>query len=69
MCAIPIVYRFRELQRVSDCKEAETRSNLKVSNFELDRLKVVLEETKIALDQTRLENEAWIAKVKVCESA
>ncbi|KAG0576691.1 hypothetical protein KC19_5G100200 [Ceratodon purpureus] len=60
-----LLLKFRELQRVADCKEAETRNNLKLSNFELDRLKVVLEETKNALDQTRLENEALVAKVKI----
>ena len=59
--------RFRELQRQGNCNEATIRKDLKVSNFELDRLKIILEETKNALDQTRLENETWIAKVKVCK--
>lgn len=57
--------RFRELHRVSELKETESRGNLKVANFELDRLKVLLEETKDALVQIKLENETWAAKIQI----
>lgn len=60
--------RFRELHRVSELKETESRGNLKVANFELDRLKVLLEETKDALVQIKLENETWAAKIQVSQS-
>lgn len=59
------VCRYQELQRVKELKETETHGALKMSNFELDRLKAVLDETKNALEHTRLENEALHAKAKV----
>jgi hypothetical protein len=36
-----------------------------MTNFELDQLKVVLDETKNSLQETRIENEALAAKAKV----
>lgn len=60
-----LLLKFRELHRVSELKETESRGNLKVANFELDRLKVLLEETKDALVQIKLENETWAAKIQI----
>lgn len=57
--------RYQELQRVKELKETQTHGALKMSNFELDRLRAVLDETKNALEHTRLENEALHAKAKV----
>ncbi len=57
--------RYQELQRLTHAKETEDHNSLKMTNFELDRLKVVLDQTKNSLQETRIENEALAAKAKV----
>ncbi|CAK9268881.1 unnamed protein product [Sphagnum jensenii] len=57
--------KYQELQRLTHAKEIEDHNSLKMTNFELDRLKVVLDKTKSSLQETRIENEALAAKAKI----
>ncbi|KAH8971106.1 hypothetical protein BDL97_02G125000 [Sphagnum fallax] len=57
--------RYQELQRLTHAKETEDHNSLKMTKFELDQLKVVLDETKSSLQETRIENEALAAKAKI----
>jgi len=57
--------KYQELQRLTHAKETEDHNSLKMTNFELDRLKVVLDETKSSLQETRIENEALAANAKI----
>ncbi|KAL2609123.1 hypothetical protein R1flu_027696 [Riccia fluitans] len=57
--------RFQELQRVSEAKEIEARSGIKLRDLEIEQLRVAQNEIRCALNQKSIENEALAEKVKV----
>ncbi|KAJ7522966.1 hypothetical protein O6H91_18G033100 [Diphasiastrum complanatum] len=60
-----LLTKYREFQRIANSKEIETRTEIQMKQFELDRINVVLEETRSLLNQKKLENEALYSKVNI----
>ncbi|OAE19667.1 hypothetical protein AXG93_1847s1280 [Marchantia polymorpha subsp. ruderalis] len=57
--------KYHEHLRVSEAKEIETRSLIKVRDFELEQLRVAQQEIKCTMNQKSIENEALAEKVKI----
>ncbi|BFI21293.1 progesterone-induced-blocking factor 1 [Marchantia polymorpha subsp. ruderalis] len=60
-----LLTKYHEHLRVSEAKEIETRSLIKVRDFELEQLRVAQQEIKCTMNQKSIENEALAEKVKI----
>lgn len=57
--------RYRQLQAASDSRITELQSDLKVKQFELDRLQILYEETSQSLKQVNVDNAKYQGKLEV----
>lgn len=64
-CNVCSLLRCRELQAVSDSKATELQSNLKLKQFELDRMQILYEETSQSLKQSNVDTAKYQHKLEV----
>ena len=57
--------RYRQLQTACDSRITELQSELKLKQFELDRLQVLYDETTLSLKQANVENSKYQNKFEV----
>ena len=58
--------RYRELKAASDSKITELQSDLKLKQFEFDRLQMLYEETSQCLKQANVDTTKYQHKLEVC---